>query len=213
MFNRGKYKEVKSRKNVADTMFAGISLYPKYLLLYAMSVGKTDSLSQYKKELQNILNQYPATDISKRAKELLDAVERIEAGNNPKGRDKREDEFIYKPDELHFVLIVYPKDKGDANSIRIKVSDFNQSSFPSEQLQIVPSILNNDEQLIIIRSFDNKDKAQDYKKQLESFHALLMGSLDREEVYYGLITPKNYAELIKMKDIAPYKSFYNRYYR
>lgn len=213
LFNRGKYVEVKSRKNVADTMFAGVSLYPKYLLLYAMSVGKTDSVSEYKKELQNILDQYPATDISKRAKELLDAVIRIEQGNKPKGRDKREDEFIYKPDELHFVLIVYPKEKGDANSIRVKVSDFNQSSFPKEQLQIVPSILNADEQIIIIRSFDNKDKAQDYKKQLESFHALLMGGLDRKEVYYGLITPKNYAELIKMKDIEPYKSFYNRYYR
>lgn len=213
LFNRGRYVEVISRKNVVDTMFAGISLYPKYLLLYAMSVGKTDSLKEYKKELQKILDQYPATDISKRAKELFDAVVRIEEGNKPKGRDKREDAFKYTPDELHFALIVYPKAKGDANSIRIKVSDFNQSSFPKNQLQIVPSILNADDQIIIIRSFDNKDKAQDYKKQLESFHALLMGSLDRKEVYYGLITAKNYAELIKIKDIGPYKSFYNRYYR
>lgn len=213
LFNRGKYVEVKSRKTVADTMFAGISLYPKYLLLYAMSVGKTDSVSEYKKELQSIINQYPATDISKRAKELYDAVLRIEEGSKPKGRDKREDEFKYTPDELHFAVIVFPKAKGDANSVRIKISDFNQSSFPNEQLQIIPSILNDDEQLIIVRSFEGKDKAQEYKKQLESFHALLMGSLERKEVYYGIISPKNYAELIKMKDISPYKSFYNRYYR
>lgn len=213
LFNRGKYIEVKSRKTVADTMFSGISLYPKYMLLYAMSVGKTDSVSEYKKELQNIITQYPATDISKRAKELLDAAARLEEGSKPKGRDEREDAFKYEPDELHFVVVVFPKDKGDAKNIQIKISDFNQSSFPNNQFQIIPSILNDKEQIIIIRSFEGKDKAQDYKKQLESFHGLLMGSLDRKEVYYGLISPKNYAELIKIKDIEPYKSFYNRYYR
>lgn len=213
LFRRGKYVEVKSRKTVADTMFAGISLFPKYMLLYAMSVGKTDSVSEYKKELQNIITQYPATDISKRAKDLLDAAIRIEEGNKPKVRDTREDAFKFEPTALHFAVVVYPKDKGDANSIRIKISDFNQSSFPNVQLQIVPSVLNDKEQMIIIRSFEGKDKAQDYKKQLESFHGLLMGSLDRKDVYYGLISPKNYAELIKIKDIEPYKSFYNRYYR
>lgn len=213
LFNNGKYVEVKSRKPIADTMFAGTVLLPKYMLLYAMSVGKTDSISAYKESLTVILEQFPATDISKRAKELLDAVLRIEDGNKPKVRDTREDLFKYEPDELHFAMIVFPTGKGDANAIRNKISDFNQSSFPDVQLQIVPSILNDKEQLIIIRSFKGKDKAQDYKKQMESFHALLMGSLQREEVYYGLISPKNYGELVKMKDIEPYKSFYNRYYR
>ncbi len=214
LFRRGRYMEVKSRKYVADTMFVGTSLSPKYMLLYAMSVGKTDSASEYKKELQNIINQFPATNISKRAKELLDAAIKIEEGNaKPKGRDTREDVFKFKPDALHFIVIVYPKEKGNPSSIRIKISDFNQSSFPNKQLQIIPSVLNDNDNLIIIRSFEGKDKAQDYKKQLESFHGLLMGSLDRKEVYYGIISPKNYAELIKVKDIEPYKNFYNRYYR
>ncbi len=215
LYQNNKFKEVKSRKPVADTMFVGTSLLPKYLLLYAISVGKTDSIGEYKRSLEYILEQYPATDISQRAQELLDAAARLDKKDTTKssGRDLREDEYKYAPDELHFVIMVFPKDKGDVNSIKVKLSDYNQSSFPNQTFEIIPSVINNTQQLIIIRNFEGKDKANDYKKQLESFHALLMGSLQREEVYYSLLTPSNYATLLKQQDIAPYKSFYNRYYR
>ncbi len=215
LYKNNKFKEVKSRKPVADTMFAGTSLLPKYLLLYAISVGKTDSLGAYKLSLEYILEQYPATDISQRAQELLDATARLSKkdSTNGGGRDVREDEYKYSPDDLHFVIMVFPKEKGNVNNIRIKISDYNQSSFPNQTFEVIPSVINNDQQLIIIRNFEGKDKAADYKKQLESFHALLMGSLQREEVYYSLLTPSNYATLLKQKDIEPYKSFYNRYYR
>lgn len=216
LYKRGRYADVKSRKHVADTMFVGTSLMPKYLLLYAVSVGKTDSIGAYKESLQLILDQYPATDISQRAKELLDATANLEKNDSTKNgsaRDIREDEYKYSPQDMHFVVMLYPKDKGDANSIRIKISDFNQSSFPNQPLEVIPSIVGSTQQLLIIRNFEGKDKALDYKKQLESFHALLMGSLKREDVYYSLITPSNYATLLKQQDIEPYKSFYNRYYR
>lgn len=216
LYKNNKFKEVKSRKSIADTMFAGTSLLPKYLLLYAVSVGKTDSIAAYKRSLEYILEQYPATDISQRAKDLLDATARLDkkdSTNGGGGRDVREDEYKYSPNDLHFVIMVFPKDKGDVNSIKVKLSDYNQSSFPNQTFEIIPSVINNTQQLIIIRNFEGKDKAADYKKQLESFHALLMGNLQREEVYYSLLTPSNYATLLKQQDIEPYKSFYNRYYR
>lgn len=217
LYKNNKFKDVKSRKPVADTMFAGTSLLPKYLLIYAVSVGKTDSIGAYKRSLEYILEQYPATDISQRAQELLDATARLEkkdtTNSSGGGRDVREDEYKFTPDDLHFVIMVFPKEKGDVNSIRVKLSDYNQSSFPNQTFEVIPSVINNTQQLIIIRNFEGKDKANDYKKQLESFHALLMGNLQRNEVYYSLLTPSNYATLLKQQDIEPYKSFYNRYYR
>lgn len=215
LYTNNRYAEVKSRKPAADTMLGGTLLMPQYMLLYAMSVGKTEPLENYKTQLKYILEQYPATEISQRAQELLDAVSRKEQGDTLKGsgqRDTREDNFAFTPDASHFVGIIFPSEKANANDLRIKISDFNRDNAPGQTFEIIPSSLSPSLQLVLIRTFEGKDKAQDYKKIMESFHTLLLGGLARSETEYFVITGANYAELIKQKEFSPYKSFYNRYY-
>lgn len=215
LYKNNRFAEVKSRKPAADTMLGGTPLMPRFLLLYAMSVGKTENTSNYKKQLTYILEQYPATEASQRAQELLDAVGRKEQGDSLKTsgqRDTREDNYAFTPDASHFVGIIFPSEKANANDVRIKISDFNRDNAPGQTFEIIPSSLTPAYQLILIRTFEGKDKALDYKKTMEGFHTLLMGSVARNETEYFVITGPNYAELLKQKDFSPYKSFYNRYY-
>jgi tetratricopeptide (TPR) repeat protein len=219
LYNKSHYAEVKSRRPVADTMLVGTVLMPKYELLYAMSIGKTESAENYKQQLNKVIEQYPATEISRKANELLDALERLTVkktdttSKEPTSlRDTREDKFINKPDGPHYAIIVLPGTNNDVNAIRISLSNFNQSTYPNETLEVISSLLNSEQQLILIRTFDSRDRASDYVKKLENYHAMFIKGIERAQCDYLTITPENYGELLRMKDLAPYKSFYKRYY-
>lgn len=211
LFNSGRYVDVKMRKPVADTMLAGTALLPKYQLLYAMSVGKTDSIGEYKKQLDQIMEMYPATDIYRKAKELSDAIGRLQSGDSTtQVRDTREDLFTFAPTGPHFVIIAFPADKGDVNNIRIQVSNFNQSSYPDKTMDVQTYTLGK-ERLIIVRTFEGKDRANDYLVQVEKFHDVFVG-IPKAETSYFIISAPNYSEMLKQGESGPYLTFYNRYY-
>ncbi|KAB2917755.1 MAG: tetratricopeptide repeat protein [Bacteroidetes bacterium] len=217
LFTNGRYNEVKSRRTVADTMLAGTSMMPKYELLYAMSVGKTESKENYRKELEKIIEQYPATEIGQRAKDLLDAVSKHEIKDTASNsvapvRDTREDLFKYEQDGQHYTIVILPGAKADMNSIRIKIANYNESTYPGKEFEVVAGLLNATHRILLIRTFESRDKAKDYAKDLEKFHAMFLGTIEKKETEYLTITPNNYAELLKMKELGPYLSFYKRYY-
>lgn len=214
IFKQANYTEVKNRKPVADTMLVNTVLMPKYDLLYAMSVGKTESIENYKTELSTVMAEYPGTEVAIKAKELLEAANRLKQADTAKAQEKdtRESAFVYNPDLAHFVAISFPVGKGDANAIRSKISDFNHSTFPGKNLEVVGSFVNSSQQLVVIRTFESKDKALDYLTQIEKFHVMMMGNVDKAEADYFVITPPNYSQLLSQKDLAPYKSFYQRNY-
>ncbi|MGV3596373.1 MAG: tetratricopeptide repeat protein [Bacteroidota bacterium] len=218
LFTGGRYAEVKSRRSVADTMLAGTSMMPKFELLYAMSVAKTESRENYRKELEKIIEQYPATEIGQRAKDLLEAITKQAAKDSSSTnstepvRDTREDLFKYEQDGQHYTIVVLPGAKADMNSIRIKVANYNESTYPGKEFEVVAGLLNANYRILLIRTFESRDKAKDYAKDLEKFHAMFLGTIDKKETEYLTITPNNYAELLKMKELGPYLSFYKRYY-
>jgi tetratricopeptide (TPR) repeat protein len=64
LYTEGNYAEVKRRQAEAVKKFPGNSLQPKFDLLNAMAVGRTDSVEVFKKELTEIVTRYPKTDVA-----------------------------------------------------------------------------------------------------------------------------------------------------
>lgn len=73
-FRDNDFNAVFSHFNLADSLYKDHSIYPKFKLLKALSVGKMGNIIEYKSELSDIIEKYPGTIEKQHAEQLLATV-------------------------------------------------------------------------------------------------------------------------------------------
>lgn len=68
------FNTVFSHFKIADSLYKDHSIYPKFKLLKALSVGKMGKVNEYKNELSDIIERYPGTIEKQHAEHLLATV-------------------------------------------------------------------------------------------------------------------------------------------
>ena len=92
-YTHGRFKEVKSNKQYAETNFPQSELMPRFLFLNAVSVARTEKQDAFVKELQHIVEAYGETEIGAMAKDMLammgQGMESKKGGSTATLADKR----------------------------------------------------------------------------------------------------------------------------
>ncbi len=199
---------------VKNKIQSGHKLAPKTALLAAFCVGNLQGKDVYVNALKDVVANYPSTPEEIKAKEILrflkgdqDAFIQIRESELEKTNFKEED------DKLHFIIVLMfqPEDK-QVDKAKISISDYHENYHKSENLKMSSVELDteNNNPIIVVRKFNDKKQAMKYYKGVLKKPKEYITGFDNWEIF--AISQNNYREILRIKSLTEYKSFFKKYY-
>jgi tetratricopeptide (TPR) repeat protein len=210
-FTEARYDEVIGNARRADSLYPKNHLMPKFDFLRAMSIGKTQGQAEYERALTQITIRYPKDEVKPKAEEILALLKKAPL-QAPKDSTPVESS-IYKlqPAAEHFIVIVASGKKVNINQLKTRISDFNKEFYSTAVLNIGQVGLQNDLQLVSVKSFANADKAIEYYSTLRTTEEVFK-NISKDDYYLFAISSENYTAFYKDKDIQKYMKFFRDKY-
>lgn len=226
------YNSVVSLCDEAKSKFPESKILHRFALLRTLARKELVSLEDFKKELKDVIDQFPGTESAQTAARLLKLLKGDEpADNNEVKNDQSQDNkdkdkvtenkkdsipkpntpFIKDLNAEHIVIIIIPSLKGNINVATQKLNQFNDENFSNAGLSINTSLLGNTSQVMLIRKFKNGNEAINYFSLFNKKDILSQLQLGQGVKAFP-ITMGNYALLFKSQDISGYEAFYNANY-
>ncbi len=208
------YMDVIERKSMADSLFPGNKLAPKFELLKAMAIGKTQPIEKFVASLNDIVIRYPQDSVKIRAQEILDYIN----GHKPEGPPpatvdtvKGPEEYVYAVDSIHYFMLLFDGKAVDLNKLKIQVSNYNNEYFSTMGLKITSSMLDPSTPYLLVKEFPSADDALTYFTGLMTDEQVFDG-LEQGSFRQFVISNANYAILFKDRDVQRYQVFYGQHY-
>lgn len=218
------YADVIERKSMADSLFPGSELAPRFELLQALAIGKSRPLPEFEASLKKVVARYPSDTVSYRAKEILarinpemykrDSVaqESNQTQEGPVQAPKAQTPYRYITDTIQYVILVFPNNNViGSNELKVAVSNYNAKYYSVKKLQISNSFIGDDFQFLMIRQFAGKEDPLSYLDGLLSDREAMAG-IDIASLQPSVITPNNLLLLMQSRDLTEYQLFYEGNY-
>ncbi len=220
-FLNGKFDSVQVNTAYMEANYPVSSLMPKFLLLNALSIGKTASKDTFATVLNNLLERFPNSEVSAMAKDILALINQ---GNTPeqgtstsnlmalreetqKNEAKENgvvtnDGFTVSYDSPYIFLLLTDTTKVNQNKLLYEAATYNFTKFLIKDFD-----LELNKGILYVSGLDNYDEAIWYINGIiadKDIQALLSGT----DYKYLLITPEN-LQLIGTKfTVEQYEEFY-----
>lgn len=227
------YNAAVSLCDEAKSKFPESKILHRFALLRTLARKELVSLEDFKKELKDVIDQFPGTESAQTAARLLKLLKGDEPGGNndeiksdqPQDNNDKDKVTDNKKDSIpklntpftkdlnaeHIVIIIIPSLKGNINVATQKLNQFNDENFSNAGLSVNTSLLGNTSQVMLIRKFKNGNEAINYFSLFNKKDILSQLQLGQGVKAFP-ITMGNYALLFKSQDISGYEAFYNANY-
>jgi len=210
---------------MADSLFPGSELAPKFELLKALAIGRLRPVAEFEVSLKGVVAKYPADTVATKAKEILAKINpsmyqqpkdtlKSGAAATPEVVQPAKPKTPYRvnADTLQYVIMVFPNNNVvGSNELKVAVSNYNTKFYSVKKLQISNSFLGTEYQFLMIRQFTDKEDALAYLDGLLSDEEAFQG-IDLPTVRSVVITPDNLLLLMQSKDVDEYEFFYGENY-
>jgi tetratricopeptide (TPR) repeat protein len=211
-YTKGDYNEAIAIKQSSDRNFAGNYIQSKFDYLQALCFIKKGDITKGISLLEQVVLDYPSSDISLRARDIIEAQQRLKlesevtAGNTASNATNSGAKFkIASPNEPLDIIFVFAKGT-NANMIRATISDFNKKQFSFEKLNIASPLLIGSNYVIHISQFSAPSASKDYAAFINKATADFAAKGLFE--YNALtITEANFVELSRSMDLNGYRQF------
>lgn len=209
-FHEEKFDQAIAIKQRTDKEFAGNLLQTKFDYLQALSTIKKSELEKGIGLLQQLVIDYPSSDIAVRAKDIIEAHERLkkESESSTTKIDTSETKVNFTPFKSEETLeVIFDFAKGtNANMIRAAISDLNKKQFSFENLQVETNLQMGSYNVIRITQFSKPQIAKDFCEVFQQ----ATGYFAEKGLYdYAVlpITKSNFLMLTKTLDLESYREF------
>ena len=211
------YKLVRNNVKKAFEICADDTLLmPRFEFLDAMALGKIYAVDSMAHALYRLVQKYPTSSIKPHAMEiLLKANEMyslglpVESARQKEKEPEKEFPYTYNPDEEYYVMIICTTKNVRVNPLKVRLNDFNKDSFRMMQLEVKNIMLNKQEAIVTIETFENEAKANDYKTAM-FLNDYLFGGIKQEHYKVLLISKSNYQIFFNNKNVDEYIEFLNQ---
>lgn len=203
-YKNEKYNTVIERKAMADTLFPPNNrLASRFSFLKALAVGKTQNKDNFVASLKDVVLQYPDDSVALKAQQILDI---IEGGKIPVDQNNIS---IFNFDEKaeHYYMIVFENRTLDLNNLKVRISNFNNEFYSTQNLIINSSFLDQDKQFLLVKMFDDSKKALAFLNSVNSDTKTWEG-MSHPSLKRFVISADNFVLLFKNKKIDHYISFH-----
>ena len=217
-YERGQYFTVIGNADRAIRTYGdSADLIPKFLYLKALSIGRVDVVDSLAAVLKVIISDYPASDVSPMAQDLLDyiAKERPDLGTGFASASLEEPELVspysYDPGTDHLYLLVVKRAAIKLNAMKVRISDHNKRYFSIRELTINSVLLDDIRYMITVGNFENEEDAMEYFNMI-SGDVYVFGELGTGNYTETVISMKNYPIFYREKDVDLYEKFFEKNY-
>jgi tetratricopeptide (TPR) repeat protein len=205
-FQHADYRKAIQIKLEADKDYSGNSLQPRFDYIHALCLLKVDSIKAISL-LQQIVLDYPNTDMYDRSKILLETLSNRNMSSNQRDSIKLKEQIssdfqkAIKSDVLE-ALIIIPK-SANVNMAKAMISDLNKKEFALENLNLGRHLNVGDSYLIVVENFPSQEKTKFYARFLAQQQELFntKGIFDYKSVTISQI---NLQKLVKSNNIESY---------
>ncbi|MFO7843398.1 MAG: tetratricopeptide repeat protein [Bacteroidales bacterium] len=233
LYKNKKYREVIQRSNQALEEYKDTEYEPKYRFVKTLSMSELYGASSIKKELEKIIDEFstdPVANLSEemlatiRANELKQFSEKDETsqGNEEKTDDAAEqitqeklkeiaEIYDYNPESKHLLGIAINK-SADINQLRFNLINFNLDFFIQENYEIDNKSLNEFVEIILVKRFDNAQKAKEYHNQFNIEEETIFRNIKSDEFQHFIISEKNLEKLFEEKSVGDYLIYFRNNY-
>lgn len=180
----------------------------EYFLLKAMAMGQLNAdKTSLIPVLEQVIEEYPETDVATRAKEMIDLINNGVPAFKPFDFTSTE-MFDFSSSDAYSVLI-YLNSESDQNSSLRNVSNFNREFFSRSRLNSSAEIYNDSLTFIQVSEFESMQKAKGYIRDFKKTRKHL-GEMRNNKILF--VSSKNFKTLMKEKVIKEYEKFFEDNY-
>ena len=208
-YQKGNYSEAMNIKLQADKDYAGNQLQSKFDYLLSLCHIKSGNTNKGIDLLQQLVIDYPGTDISIRAQEIIEANERLKAQAAASAAPKTATNTTFqssKPGETIDCIFVFPKG-ANTNMIRAALSDFAKKQFSFESLIVNANTAIGSNNVIRVSQFSKPEVAKEFVSFLgkSTSYFAEKGLYEYQSMW---ISESNYLLLTQLLDLNGYVQFY-----
>jgi tetratricopeptide (TPR) repeat protein len=197
----------------AITSYPTATAVPRCALLKAICTGALNGKDMYIQELRMVSKNYPGHEVQKEADRILGLLATSQnAPGLPADNANAGAGFTVDFADKHFFILLIPDPAFEMNKLKNNFSDFNKEFYSSSELSVVGTVLDADNQILVVKEFANRDQALTYLKSVDN-NADFIDKIETEATPISfVISYKNFGLLMKDRKVAEYlKFFYTNY--
>ncbi len=211
LYLAGNYIQVKNNVRRADSIVGKNDLQPKFEYLYALAVGKTEAINDFELALQQLIVNYPKSEVAPSAQAMLDVIRAQKAAGEIKFDTVMQKElFAFDADAEQLVVIIADNKNIKISELKTSLSNFNSDFFGTSNLKTEDLVYDNKNKMIVVKAFENKTKAMLYYNQLSNH--ILIKKLDKKNYKLFIVSDGNYSALYVSKKLSEYEQFFTKNY-
>jgi len=221
-YNESDFKTVYKQVAFIKQNFPLSTLMPKFMFLNALSVGKTETATSFRTALNELVSNYPESDVSANAKDILalmkqgqiarigttsgSLIARREEIENATDEDVKSQEFTTDKLAKHRILFISSTNMSGMNKLLYNIASFNFSRFMIKDFDLVINKMDSMQNAISVTNFESYDEAVWYENTIATDSALtkLMNDFQVQKV---IISEENYALIKTSYNLKDYLAF------
>ena len=221
-YNASDFKEVFKQVNFIKKNFPLSTLMPKFLLLNALSIGKSDTAENFRTALNDLIKNYPESDVNSMAKDMMALLKQGQeakigttSGSLLTKRDESAEteinetsapQFSTDKQTKHRLLLISNVSNDQMNSLLYKIATFNFSRFMIKDFDLVINRLDSTKSTLSVVNFESYDEVAWYLNSISEDVALnkIMNDLKVQKL---IISEENYALLKTTYSLDDYLAF------
>ena len=210
----GKYPMVIERKFLADSIFPGNILKPKFDYLRTLSIGRTRDLNVFETALKNIVQDYPKDSVSVQAKQILDYINKIKGNTNGSQDSTKTNNSIpyaFNPDSAQYYVVTFPNKTVEAIKVKTKVQSYLSKYYSNSTFDVSNFLLDANTQIIVVKEFGDNTKGMDFYNGIVT-NDEVFGDYKNIQMSQFLIDAPNYNIFYGDKDLTKYMAFFTSNY-
>lgn len=209
-FTENRYNDVFQRASEADSLFDPNTMKAQYDMLIALCYGKQKKMDEFKNALEDIVNQYPGSDIQSHALEILNAIEGSDYFNANIDNEKL-DPYKIEPNAEYYLIVLFYQIDETAEQVKNKLADYNSQNHSLDNLKISAILLNDTQQMVLVKSFDGSEKALKYYNEIR-YNQTVFKNIDATTYTVFFSSVNNFGVFFREKDIHAYLKFFSKNY-
>jgi len=213
-YQQGEYQ--KSRQLVDSALYDQLyaDLHPRFSLLSAMIVGKTEGKDAYISALEKTVSNHKESVEGKHAAMILERIKPpvvIDEEENEQLADIDYSMYTFADKKTHLVLVIIDNNFADKALARNALADFNRKSFAPKNLNVTATVLSEIHEMFTVSSFNDAKEAMTYYNALVAGE-VISGKNAEGDMAIFVISSDNYPIFFKDRVIDTYRAFFNDHY-
>ena len=160
-----------------------------------------------------LIDKYDAVTFVKEAAEILSYLKKAEEDDKQK---VEEDErlkkgYEFSKDSKHTAVLIVPTEI-NIEKTKVAISNFNKQYFKFDELDTKAVLLNKENQMVSIKSFDDEIKAMKYYKTFTENKSYLV-DINKDGLVFFVLSYENYPIFYLKKDTKEYLDFFGKNYQ